>query len=53
VGYLPSPQYLCAMAPDGEISKLDPAIYHDQLELSAKVLLSMQATPAAELKASA
>ena len=50
VGYLPSPQYLCAMAADGEISKLDPAIFHDQLQVSAKVLLSMQAASAAALK---
>ncbi len=50
VGFLPAPQYLCAMADDGEISKLDPAIFHDQLQISAKVLLSMQAASAAEMK---
>jgi hypothetical protein len=50
IGFLPAPQYLCAMAPDGEISKLDPAIFHDQLELSAKCLLSMQSASAADLK---
>jgi hypothetical protein len=50
IGFLPAPQYLCAMAPDGEISNLDPAIFHDQLELSAKCLLSMQSASAADLK---
>jgi hypothetical protein len=50
VGFLPAPQYLCAMAPDGEISKLDPAIFHDQLQLSAKCLLSMQTASATALK---
>ncbi|HEY1929144.1 MAG TPA: hypothetical protein VGG92_16890 [Caulobacteraceae bacterium] len=50
IGFLPAPQYLCAMADDGEISKLDPAIFHDQLQLSAKCLLSMQSTRAADLK---
>jgi hypothetical protein len=53
IGFLPAPQYLCAMAPDGEISKLDPAIFHDQLTLSARCLLSMQAASAAELKGAA
>ena len=51
IGFLPAPQYLCAMAADGEISKLDPAIFHDQLQLSAKCLLSMLSTSAADLKA--
>jgi hypothetical protein len=50
IGFLPSPQFLCAMAPDGEISKLDPAIFHDQLVLSARCFVAMQATPAAALK---
>ncbi|HEY2050174.1 MAG TPA: hypothetical protein VGH03_12590 [Caulobacteraceae bacterium] len=53
IGFLPAPQYLCAMAPDGEISKLDPAVFHDQLQLSAKCLLSMQSVSAANLKAGA
>jgi hypothetical protein len=53
IGFLPSPQFLCAMAPDGEISKLDPAIFHDQLQLSARCLLAMQSTPAAALKGAA
>ena len=50
IGFLPSPQFLCAMAPDGEISKLDPAIFHDQLELSVRCLLAMQSETAISLK---
>ena len=50
IGFLPSPQYLCAMAPDGEISKLDPGIFHDQLQLSARCLAAMQSAGAAALK---
>ena len=50
IGFLPAPQYLCAMAPDGEISKLDPTIFHDQLQLAVRCLLAMQSTSAAELK---
>jgi hypothetical protein len=53
IGFIPAPQYLCAMAPDGEISKLDPAIFYDQLTLSARCLVAMQATPAAALKGAA
>jgi hypothetical protein len=53
IGFLPAPQYLCAMARDGEISKLDPAIFHDQLELGVRCLLAMQAASAAELKGAA
>ena len=50
IGFLPSPQYLCAMAADGEISKLDPGIFHDQLQLSARCLVAMQSASAAALK---
>jgi hypothetical protein len=53
IGFLPSPQYLCAMAADGEISKLDPAIFHDQLRLSARCLVAMQSASAAALKGAA
>ena len=53
IGFLPSPQYLCAMAPDGEISKLDPGIFHDQLQLSARCLVAMQSASAAALKGAA
>ena len=53
IGFLPSPQFLCAMAPDGEISKLDPAIFHDQLALSARCLVAMQRASAAALKGAA
>jgi hypothetical protein len=50
IGFLPSPQFLCAMAPDGEISKLDAGIFHDQLALSARCLVAMQSTSATALK---
>ena len=50
IGFLPSPQFLCAMPPDGEISKLDPAIFHDQLALSARCLTAMQSASATALK---
>ena len=50
IGFLPAPQYLCAMAPDGEISKLDPAIFHDQLKLGVRCLLAMQAAAADDLR---
>ena len=53
IGFLPAPQYLCAMASDGEISKLDPAIFHDQLQLGVRCLLALQSTPAADLKGAA
>jgi hypothetical protein len=50
IGFIPSPQFLCAMAPDGEISKLDPGIFHDQLALSARCLVAMQAASATALR---
>ena len=53
IGFLPAPQYLCAMAPDGEISKLDPAIFHDQLQLGVRCLLAMQSAAAADLRGAA
>ncbi len=51
IGYIPGPQYLCAIARDGEISKMNPRHLHSQLEVFAKVLLTMQQTSAAALKA--
>ncbi len=42
IGYLPVPQYLCAIAADGEISKLDPRHFYDQVAVTVKCLLAMQ-----------
>jgi hypothetical protein len=53
IGFLPAPQYLCAMAADGQISKLDPAIFYDQLQLGVRCLLAMQSAATADLKGAA
>lgn len=50
IGYIPQPQYLCAVAPDGEISKLDSKYFHDQVLLTVKCLLAMQQATADQLK---
>ena len=50
IGYIPVPQYLCAMAPDGEISKFDPALFRAQTVLAVKCFLALQAAGAVELK---
>jgi len=50
IGYIPVPQYLCAMAPDGEISKLDPTHFHDQVVVTVKCLIAMQQATADQLK---
>jgi hypothetical protein len=50
IGYIPVPQYLCAVAPDGEISKLDSQHFHDQVALTVKCLLAMQQATADQLK---
>jgi hypothetical protein len=50
IGYLPAPQYLCAMATDGEISKLDSKHFHDQVVVTVKCLLAMQQATADQLK---
>ena len=42
IGYIPVPQYLVAIADDGEISKLDPEHFYDQVEFTIKCLLAMQ-----------
>jgi hypothetical protein len=42
IGYIPVPQYLCAMAPDGEISKFDPALFRAQTALAVRCFLAMQ-----------
>jgi hypothetical protein len=44
IGYLPVPQYLCAIAPNGEISKLDARHFHDQVAVTVECLLAMQQT---------
>jgi hypothetical protein len=49
IGYLPVPQYLCAMADDGEISKLDSKHFHDQVVVSVKCLLAMQQATSEQL----
>jgi hypothetical protein len=50
IGYLPAPQYLCAMATDGEISKLDSKHFHDQVVVTVKCLLAMQQATGDQLK---
>ena len=50
IGYLPVPQYLCAMAADGEISKLDSKHFYDQVVVTVKCLLAMQEATADQLK---
>jgi hypothetical protein len=49
IGYIPAPLYLCAVAADGEISKLDSKHFHDQVELTVKCLLAMQQDTAGQL----
>ncbi|WP_428491182.1 hypothetical protein [Rhodopila sp.] len=49
IGYIPVPQYLVAIADDGEISKLDPEHFYDQVEFTIKCLLALQDTSAALL----
>jgi hypothetical protein len=53
IGYLPAPQYLCAMADDGEISKLDPKHFYDQVVVTIKCLIAMQQATADQLKGAA
>jgi hypothetical protein len=53
IGYLPVPQYLCAMAADGEISKLNPQHFYDQVIVTVKCLLAMQQATADQLKGAA
>jgi len=50
IGYIPNPQYLCAIAPDGEISKLDSKHFHDQVVVTVKCLIAMQKATANQLK---
>jgi hypothetical protein len=49
IGFIPQPQYLCAVAPDGEISKLNSKLLHDQVALTVKCLLAMQQDTADQL----
>jgi hypothetical protein len=42
IGYLPVPQYLCAMAGDGEISKLDSKHFYNQVAETVQCPLAMQ-----------
>ena len=50
IGYLPNPQYLCAIAPDGQISKLNSRHFHDQVVVTVKCLIAMQKATAHQLK---
>src|SRR5262249_40481679 len=50
IGYIPIPQYLCAIAPDGEISKLGSKHFHDQVVVTVKCLIAMQKATADQLK---
>ena len=50
IGYIPDPQYLCVIAPDGEISKLDSKHFHDQVVMTVKCLIAMQKATADQLK---
>ena len=49
IGYIPVPQYLVAIADDGEISKLDPAHFYDEVEFTVKCLLALQDVSPAQL----
>jgi hypothetical protein len=53
IGYLPVPQYLCAMAADGEISKLDSNHFHGQVAVTVKCLLAMRQATADQLRGAA
>jgi hypothetical protein len=50
IGYLPVPQYLCAIAADGEISKLDSKHFYNQVVVAVKCLFAMQEATADQLK---
>ncbi|MFQ3458333.1 hypothetical protein PMN64_34135 [Bradyrhizobium sp. UFLA01-814] len=50
IGFCPWPEYFKAWGPDGLISKLDPAVFHDQLQFSVHCLLAMQVEAAAARK---
>ena len=49
IGYIPVPQYLVAIADDGEISKLDPEHFYNQVEFSIRCLAGLQHIPADQL----
>jgi hypothetical protein len=53
IGYLPVPQYLCATAADGEISKLDSKHFYNQVTVTVKCLLAMQQATAEQLRGTA
>jgi hypothetical protein len=50
IGYIPLPQYLLAGPANGCIERLDAELMHNQIQVFAKVIRKMDATPAAELK---
>src|SRR5262249_12641694 len=50
VGYIPNPQYLCAIAPDGEISKLDSKHSHAPVGVTVKGLVAREKATADQLK---
>jgi len=50
IGYIPLPQYLLAGPANGCIERLDAELMHNQIQVFAKVIRKMDATPAADLK---
>ena len=50
IGYLPVPQYLCAVSENGEIHKLNRVHFYNQVELTVKCLLAMQQATANQLR---
>ena len=52
IGYLPGPQYLCAMSADGEIHKLEQTHFYNQVEVTVKCLLAMHQASASQLAGS-
>ena len=53
IGYLPGPQYLCAIAEDGQISKLEARHFHDQVAVTVNCMLAMHQATASQLAGSA
>jgi hypothetical protein len=51
IGYIPQPNYLLAGPQNCCIDKLDGALLHSQIEVFAKAIHKMDATPADQLKA--
>ncbi|WP_206243607.1 hypothetical protein [Novosphingobium terrae] len=50
IGYISTPSYFLAEAPDGHISKLCPALYHEQVLTMARAIRLLDAAPRAMLR---